>query len=79
MAIGKDRGGRLRRSLSRLATASDNTLLGSNHSNVPLLRELVHDDMTFAVYFILPSGFAWPWFYRFSEVLNSLSMRWSLR
>jgi len=56
--------------LSRVATG-DNALRGTNHA-VPVLRELVHDDMIFAVFPLLSMGFSWPWFYRFSEVLNAV-------
>jgi hypothetical protein len=68
MAIGEDRGERHLMSLSRLATG-DNALQGRNHT-VPVLRELVHDDMIFAVFPLLASDFDRPWFYRFSEVLD---------
>ena len=70
MAIGEDRGERHRTSLSRLATG-DNALRGDNHT-VPVLRELVHDDMIFAVLPLLLVGFDRPWFYRFSEVLDAV-------
>jgi len=36
------------------------------------LRELVHDDMIFAVFPLLGTGFDSPWFYRFSEVINAV-------
>ena len=68
MAIGEDRGERHRVSLSRVAT-DDNALRGSNHA-VPVLCELVHDDMILARFPLLSRGFNYPWFYRFSEVLN---------
>ena len=70
MAIGEDRGERHRMSLSRVATG-DNALQGRNHA-VPLLQELVHDDMIFAVFPLLSMGFNWPWYYNFSEVLNDV-------
>ena len=70
MAIGEDRGERHRMALSRVATG-DNALRGSNHA-VPVLRELVHDDMIFAVFPLLSMGFIYPWYYRFSEVLNAV-------
>ena len=47
---------------------------GSNHA-VPVLREMmheVHDDMIFAVFPLLSMGFDYPWFYRFSEVLDAV-------
>jgi hypothetical protein len=70
MAIGEDRGERHRMALSRVATG-DNALRGTNHA-VPVLRELVHDDMIFAVFPLLSMGFTWPWYYRFSEVLSAV-------
>ena len=70
MAIGEDRGERHLVSLARLATG-DNALRGSNHT-VPVLRQLVHEDMIFAVFPLLSWGFDYPWFYRFSEVLNAV-------
>jgi hypothetical protein len=57
-------------SLSRPATG-DNALRESNHA-VPVLRELVHDDMIFAVFPLLSMGFNYPWFYRFFEVLDAV-------
>ena len=70
MAIGEDRGERHRNALSRVATG-DNALRGTNHA-VPVLRELVHEDMVFAVFPLLSFGFDYPWFYHFSEVLNAV-------
>ena len=70
MAIGEDRGERHRTSLSRLATG-DIALLGNNHV-VPVLQELVHDDMIFAVFPLLSWGFDYPWFYRFTKVLDAV-------
>lgn len=57
-------------SLSRLATGH-NALRGTNHA-VPVLQELVHDDMIFAVFPLLSWGFDYPWFYRFSEVVDAV-------
>lgn len=42
-----------------------------NHA-VPVLQELVHDDMIFAVFPLLSWGFDYPWFYRFSEVVDAV-------
>jgi hypothetical protein len=70
MAIGEDRGERYRKSLSRLATGN-NALRGNNHA-VPVLQEIVHDDMIFAVFPLLKWGFDYPWFYSFSEVLDAV-------
>jgi hypothetical protein len=70
MTIGEDRGERHQKSLSHLATG-DIALDGRNHT-VPVLRELVHDNMIFAVFPLLEMGFDYPWFYRFSEVINAV-------
>jgi hypothetical protein len=70
MAIGEDRGENHRISLSRLATG-DNALRGNNHV-VPVLQELVHEDMIFAVFPLMCWGFDFPWFYRFSEVIDAV-------
>ncbi|THH19667.1 hypothetical protein EW146_g1547 [Bondarzewia mesenterica] len=70
MAICRDRGERHRVALSRLATGND-ALRGDNHV-VPVLKEIVHDDMTFAVFPLLSTGFSEPWYYRFSEVLDAV-------
>jgi hypothetical protein len=70
MAIGEDRGERHRMSLSRVATGN-NALRGNNHA-FPVLQELVHDDMIFAVFPLLSMGFDHPWFYRISEVLDAV-------
>ena len=70
MAIGEDRGERHRNALSRLATG-DNALRGSNHV-VPVLQELMHEDMIFTVFPLLSCGFDYPWFYRFSEVVDAV-------
>jgi hypothetical protein len=71
MAIGQDRGESHRLVLSRLAT-DDKALTGPNHT-VPVLEELVHGDMVFAVF---PKLYTWkltPWYYNFSEVLDSVT------
>ena len=70
LAIGEDRVEKHRVSLSRVATGH-NALRGNNHA-VPVLCELVHDDMIFAVFPLLSRGFNDPWFYRFSEVLDAV-------
>ena len=58
--------------MSRLAKG-DNALRGTNHA-VPVLQELVHDDMIFAVFPLMSTGYAFtlPWYYRFTEVLNAV-------
>jgi hypothetical protein len=70
VAIGVDRGERHVAALSRLATG-DNGLRGDNHV-VPVLKEIVHGDMTFVVFPLMAMGFDYPWYYRFSEVLNAV-------
>jgi hypothetical protein len=70
MAIGEDRGERHRTALSRVATGN-NALRGNNHV-VPVLQEIVHDDMIFAVFPLMADGFDDPWFYHFSEVLDAV-------
>ena len=70
MAIGEDRGERHRNALSRVAKG-DNALRGTNHA-VPVLQELVHEDMIFAVFPLLSWGFDYPWFYHFCEVINAV-------
>ena len=71
MAIGQDRGESHRLALSRLAT-DDNALTGPNHT-VPVLDELVHGDMVFAVFPKLKDWTLLPWYYSFSEVLDSVT------
>jgi hypothetical protein len=70
MTIGEDHGEGHRRALSRLATGH-NALRGDNHV-VPMLGEIVRDDMTFAIFPLLYEGFDHPWYYQFSEVLNAV-------
>ncbi|THH11172.1 hypothetical protein EW146_g8140 [Bondarzewia mesenterica] len=54
MAIGQDRGERHRMALSRLATGN-NALRGENHV-VPVLKEVVYDDMVFAIFPLMWTG-----------------------
>jgi hypothetical protein len=70
MAIGVDPGKRHLAALSRLGTGF-NALRGENHV-VPVLKEIVYNDMIFAVFPLMHSGFDDPWFYRFSEVLDAV-------
>ena len=70
MAIGVDRDERHFAALSRLGTG-DNALRGDNHI-VPVLKEIVHEDTTFVVFPLMASGFDYPWYYHFSEVLNAV-------
>jgi hypothetical protein len=65
MAIGGDRGDRHGMALSRLATSRD-------YHIVPVLHEIVHGDMTFAVFPLMSTGFSHPWYYYFSEVLDAI-------
>jgi hypothetical protein len=71
MAIGQDRGEGHRLALSRLTT-DDNSLTGPNHT-IPVLDELVHGDMVFAVFPKLDDWILLPWYYSFSEVLDSVT------
>ena len=71
MAIGQDRGKGHHLALSRLAT-DDKALTGPNHT-IPVLDELVHDNMVFAVFPKLGDWKLLPWYYSFSEVLDSVT------
>ena len=71
MAIGQDRGRSHRLALSCLAT-DDNALTGPNHT-IPVLDELVHGDMVFAVFPKLNDWNLLPWYYSFSEVLDTIT------
>ena len=71
MAIGQDRGGSHRLALSRLAT-HDKALTGPNHT-IPVLDELVHGDMVFAVFPRLNDWCLLPWYYSFSEVIDCVA------
>jgi len=71
MAIGQDRGESHRLALSRLAT-DDMSLTGPNHT-IPVLDELVHEDMVFAVFPKLHEWTFVPWYYSFSEMLDSVT------
>ena len=70
MAIGRDRGERHCVALSRVATGN-NASMGDNHT-VPVLQQIVHNDMTFAVFPLMSTGFVNPWYYCFSEVLDAV-------
>jgi hypothetical protein len=70
MAVGEDRGERHLAALSRLATGK-NALRGDNHV-VPVLREIVLDDKIFVIFPLMWTGFDYPWYYRFSEVLDAV-------
>jgi hypothetical protein len=56
--------------LSRLAMGN-NAMRGGNHT-VPVLREIVHDDMVFAIFPLMSTGFDYPWYYCFSEVIDAV-------
>jgi hypothetical protein len=77
MAIGQDRGESHRLALSRLVT-DDKSLTGPNHT-VPVLEELVHGDMVFAVFPKLHDWILLPWYYSFSEVLDSVTQTVEVR
>jgi hypothetical protein len=68
MAIGIDRGEKHRAALSRLV-ANDNVSSGNNHT-VPMLKEIVHDDMIFGVFPLMSADFQDLWYYIFSEVID---------
>lgn len=69
MAIGEDRGERHRTALARLA--SENHKSGENHT-IPVLEELVFNDMVFHVFPLMTEGYSRPWFYTFSELLDAV-------
>src|SRR6267154_643670 len=77
MAIGQDRGEGHRLALSRLAT-DDNALTGPNHT-IPVLDELVHGDMVFAIFPKLDDWILLPWYYSLSEVLDSVTQTVEVR
>jgi hypothetical protein len=37
-----------------------------------VLKEIVYGDMTFVVFPLMASGFDYPWYYHFSEVINAV-------
>lgn len=69
MSIGRDRGERYRAALSRLATGDH--LSGENHV-IPMLEELAFNDMVFGVFPLMSDRFYYPWFYTFSEVIDTV-------
>ena len=77
MAIGQDRGESHRLALSLLAT-HDNVLTGPNHT-IPVLDELVHGDMVFAVFPRLDNWWLLPWYYSFSEVIDCVTQTVEVR
>jgi hypothetical protein len=44
---------------------------GDNHT-VPMLQEIVRGDMVFAVFPLMHEGFESPWYYDFSELVDSV-------
>ncbi|KAF8523030.1 kinase-like domain-containing protein [Gautieria morchelliformis] len=56
--------------LRRLGTGAV-AFRGDNHI-VPMLREIVLDDMTFVVFPLLHDGFDSPWYYNYGEVLDAV-------
>ena len=70
MAICGDRGDRHSMALSRLATGND-VFRGDNHI-VPVLHQITHGDMTFAVFPLMATGFSHPWHYCFAEVVGAV-------
>jgi hypothetical protein len=69
MAIGEDGGQNHRAALERLV--SDQKAWHDDHI-LPVLAEIVYQDMTFAVFPLMWTGSAYPWYYRFSEVLDAV-------
>jgi len=84
MPIGRDRGEKHSMALSCLA-AGNMAAMGENHT-VPVLRQIVNKEMTFAVFPLMSTVFDYP-YYCFSEVLDAveqilgvpkfLSLTWS--
>jgi hypothetical protein len=56
--------------LRRLGTG-DVAFRGENHI-VPMLREIVLDDMIFVVFPLLQDGFDTPWYYNYGEVVDAV-------
>ena len=56
--------------LRRLATGPI-ACRGDNHI-VPVLREIVLDDMVFAVFPLMDEGFHGPWYYDFGELIDAV-------
>jgi hypothetical protein len=69
MAIGADRGENHRKALKRLAP-THNTF--HDCYIVPMLAEIVYNDMIFAVFPMMSRGFSHPWYYQFSEVFDAI-------
>jgi hypothetical protein len=69
MAIGTNRGENHREALKRLAPDHNTS---PDCYIVPMLAEIVHNDMVFAVFPKMSKGFSNPWYYQFSEVFDAL-------
>jgi hypothetical protein len=69
MAIGEDSGENHRTALERLVP--DQNVSHDGHI-LHILAEIVYQDMIFAVFPLMGSGFAYPWYYRFSEMLDAV-------
>jgi hypothetical protein len=69
MAIGADRADNHRAALKRLVP-------GLNPSPdchiVPMLAEIVYNDMIFALFPLMSSGFSYPFYYQLSEVFDAV-------
>ena len=55
--------------LQNIATGH-RAFLGDNHC-LPMLRTLTLEDMTFAVFPYMKSGFSYPWYYDVGEVFDA--------
>ena len=71
MVIDQDHGESHCLALSRLAT--DDNALTSLNDTVPVLDELMHGNMVFRVFPRLNDWNPQPWFYSFSEVLDTVT------
>jgi hypothetical protein len=69
MAIGTNRGENHREALKRLAPDHN-----TSHDCyiVPMLTEIVYNDMIFAVFPMMSKGFSNPWYYQLSEVFDAV-------
>jgi hypothetical protein len=63
-------GGNHLTALRRLATGRIASR-GDNHA-VPVLREIVYEDMVFAVFPLMDTGFDAPWYYNFGEIVDAV-------
>jgi hypothetical protein len=69
MAIGADRAENHRAALEHLAPSHN---ASPNSYIVPMLAEIMYNDMTFAVFPLMSKGFDSPFYYQFSEVFDAV-------